>query len=351
MRSRCFGSMLAWILNTKPENGASAGSTMRAVPASRGCGCGAQSSSACRISCTPKLLIPEPKNTGVCWPGQKIDQVERAAGAADEVDIVAQFADFERELFVENGLSMPSIFSASVRFSSPGREAQQAVVAEVIDAAEGLAHADRPGDRAHSMSSTSSISSSSSNGSRTSRSSLLTKVMIGVLRMRQTSSSLIVCASTPFGRVDHHHRGVDGGQHAVGVSEKSSWPGVSSRLTVCPVLELHHRAGHRDAALLFDLHPVRGRVARALAALDRAGELDRAAELQWLARQRSRSPRWWIFPAGIWSLSFYAGQILRKDMERRLGEQQFATVSLVASQVESELATRLHAGSRRPRGG
>ena len=37
-----------------------------------------------------------------------------------------------------------------------------------------------------------------------------------------------------------------------------------------------------------------------------------------------------IFLAGIWSLSFYAGQILRKDMEARLGEQQFATVSLVA---------------------
>ena len=43
-----------------------------------------------------------------------------------------------------------------------------------------------------------SISSSSSSGSRTSRSSLLTKVMIGVSRSRQTSSSLIVCASTPL---------------------------------------------------------------------------------------------------------------------------------------------------------
>jgi len=46
--------------------------------------------------------------------------------------------------------------------------------------------------------STSSISASSSKGSRTSRSILLTKVMIGVLRSRQTSSSLIVCASTPL---------------------------------------------------------------------------------------------------------------------------------------------------------
>ena len=51
---------------------------------------------------------------------------------------------------------------------------------------------------AHSIFSTSSISCSKSKGSRTSRSSLFTKVMIGVLRRRHTSSSLIVCASTPL---------------------------------------------------------------------------------------------------------------------------------------------------------
>ncbi len=51
---------------------------------------------------------------------------------------------------------------------------------------------------AQSIFSTASISSSSSTGSRTSRSILLTKVMIGVLRSRQTSSSLMVCASTPL---------------------------------------------------------------------------------------------------------------------------------------------------------
>ena len=51
---------------------------------------------------------------------------------------------------------------------------------------------------AQSMFSTDSISCSSSIGSRTSRSSLFTKVMIGVLRRRQTSSSLMVCASTPL---------------------------------------------------------------------------------------------------------------------------------------------------------
>ncbi len=51
---------------------------------------------------------------------------------------------------------------------------------------------------AQSIARTDSISSSSASGSRTSRSSLLTKVMIGVARSRQTSSSLIVRASTPF---------------------------------------------------------------------------------------------------------------------------------------------------------
>ena len=50
----------------------------------------------------------------------------------------------------------------------------------------------------HSIFSAASISSSSDSGERTSRSILLTKVMIGVFRRRHTSSSLRVCASTPF---------------------------------------------------------------------------------------------------------------------------------------------------------
>ncbi len=50
-----------------------------------------------------------------------------------------------------------------------------------------------------------------------------------------------------------------------------------------------------------------------------------------------------IFLAGIWSLSFYASQMLRKDMEDLLGEQQFSTVSMVAAQVNRELESRLKA--------
>ncbi len=43
-----------------------------------------------------------------------------------------------------------------------------------------------------------SISLISSNGSRASRSILLTKVMIGTSRSRQTSNSFRVCASMPL---------------------------------------------------------------------------------------------------------------------------------------------------------
>ena len=51
---------------------------------------------------------------------------------------------------------------------------------------------------AHSIWSLSSMLARISIGSIPSRSSLLMKVMIGVLRIRQTSMSFSVCGSTPF---------------------------------------------------------------------------------------------------------------------------------------------------------
>jgi hypothetical protein len=67
MRSRCAGSMFAWILNTKPVNFSSSGVTTR-VTVGRGSGGGAHSTKASSTSRTPKLLIAEPKNTGVWTP-------------------------------------------------------------------------------------------------------------------------------------------------------------------------------------------------------------------------------------------------------------------------------------------
>src|SRR5450631_255699 len=69
-------------------------------------------------------------------------------------------------------------------------------------------------------------------GGRPSRSSLLTKVMMGVSRIRHTSMSLMVRSSTPLAQSIT----INAESTAVSVryvsSEKSSWPGVSRRLTM-----------------------------------------------------------------------------------------------------------------------
>lgn len=48
-----------------------------------------------------------------------------------------------------------------------------------------------------------------------------------------------------------------------------------------------------------------------------------------------------IFLLSIWSLSYYASLILRKDMERLLGDQQFSSVSMLAADINEELDVRL----------
>ncbi|MDO9167038.1 MAG: EAL domain-containing protein [Rhodoferax sp.] len=50
-----------------------------------------------------------------------------------------------------------------------------------------------------------------------------------------------------------------------------------------------------------------------------------------------------VFLVGLWSLSYYATQMLRKDMERLLGEQQFSTAAHVAAEINRELDDRLGA--------
>jgi diguanylate cyclase (GGDEF)-like protein/PAS domain S-box-containing protein len=48
-----------------------------------------------------------------------------------------------------------------------------------------------------------------------------------------------------------------------------------------------------------------------------------------------------IFVIGIWSLAFYASRMLRADMERLLGEQQYTAVSFVADSVNQQIDERL----------
>jgi len=50
-----------------------------------------------------------------------------------------------------------------------------------------------------------------------------------------------------------------------------------------------------------------------------------------------------IFVISIWSLALYASRMLREDMQRLLGEQQFSIVSFIAETVNQELQERLRA--------
>jgi PAS domain S-box-containing protein len=50
-----------------------------------------------------------------------------------------------------------------------------------------------------------------------------------------------------------------------------------------------------------------------------------------------------IFLISIWSLTFYISRMLREDMQRLLGEQQFSTVSYIAAEVNDALGERLKA--------
>src|SRR3546814_11310883 len=75
--------------------------------------------------------------------------------------------------------------------------------------------------------------------------------------MRISDWSSDVCSS------DFHHRAVDSGERAIGVLAEILVPRRVEQIEDEPlVLEGHHRRGHRNAALLLDLHPVRARAPR-----------------------------------------------------------------------------------------
>lgn len=50
-----------------------------------------------------------------------------------------------------------------------------------------------------------------------------------------------------------------------------------------------------------------------------------------------------IFLVSIWSLALYASHILREDMQRLMGEQQFSTATILAAGVNDDLGQRLRA--------
>ena len=87
--------------------------------------------------------------------------------------------------------------------------------------------------------------------------------------------------------VDNHHRRVSGHQSAIGVLREILVAGGIQNIDAVPlILELHHRRSDRNTALLFDLHPVRNRVAGIFLSLYGAGQIDGPAIEQEFFGQR-----------------------------------------------------------------
>src|SRR3569623_1391437 len=86
-----------------------------------------------------------------------------------------------------------------------------------------------------------------------------------------------------LGAVDHHQRGIDRGEGAIGIfREILVARGVEQIDHHVLIGELHYGGGYRDATPFFELHPVRGRVTRGLATFHSAGHLNGTAVEQQL---------------------------------------------------------------------
>ncbi len=288
MRSRCAGSMLAWILKTTPVNLPSCGETSRWI-AARGLGAGASSASASSTSCTPKLLMAEPKKTGVCFPARKAAWSKSGEAPSNQLDLALRLCQLRAESLDDGGIGDigDDLVAFVVQAIGAGAKDAHAPVAQVVDAVKALAHAHRPRE---------------GHGRHAERALDLVHEVQGISHLAvhlvdegedgrvpraadlQQAKRLRLHA---VGRVDHHERRVHGGEHAVGVLGKVLVAGrVEEIHHAVTVLDLHDGARHRDAALLLDLHPVAGGVPRGLSRLHAAGDLDGAREEQELLGER-----------------------------------------------------------------
>jgi hypothetical protein len=165
-------------------------------------------------------------------------------------------------------------------------EEADAVVVQMVHAAKALAHADRPGhwralDLQHGFDFVEQLD----------RRPAFAVELVDEGQDRRVAQAADVQQLDGLGfdtvdRIDHHHRRIDGGQGTVGVlGEVFVARRVEQVDHALAVGELHHRAGDRNAALLFKFHPVRGGVAAGLACAHFAGNLDRATEPEQLFGQ------------------------------------------------------------------
>ncbi len=222
-------------------------------------------------------------------PGQILVHLERRRGALHQLEFLAQLAHgFVADLLqqarrveaLEDGRILPREILA-------GLEDVHFVQHQVIHALQPLAHPDRPGHRRagnaqHRLHLVQQLDR---------RAALAIELVDEGHDRRVAQPAHLHQLDRAFfhtlGAVDHHQRRIHRGQHAVGVfGEVRVARRVEQVDDLALVRKLHHRRGHRDAALLLQRHPVRCRMPRRLAPLHRPGHLDRAAEQQQLFGQR-----------------------------------------------------------------
>ena len=235
MRSRCFGSMFAWILKMKPENASSLGS-INSPPTSRPCGGGAWCRKPLRISSTPKLFIALPKNTGVVFP-LRISALSNAAPAISSISsssvTLAKVASGTRSL-TKSSVMLPT--STGAMYAPPVvRSNKCTCLAKRSNTPLNSAPSPIGQFTGNGLScSTLSISSSNSIAPFDGRSHLLMNVKIGTPRWRQTSNNFCVCTSMPLAASSTITTASTAVSTRYVSSEKSLCPGVSSRLIWYP---------------------------------------------------------------------------------------------------------------------
>ena len=251
MRSRWLASILAWTLNTTPLKAWSSGCTsfttgwrLTRVVLVLDCGLGAKSTKASRTSITPKLFTPEPKNTGVCLPAKKAAWSHAGeAPVANSILSNALVHSWPKRLAKTSASFNRTASKSWGRRSLPLSNTVMACVRKLMMPPKALPWPTGQVMGTQGIPSSRSISSKISKGSRTSRSILLTKVMMGVSRCRHTSIKRRVCDSTPLAASITINAASTAVRTRYVSSEKSLWPGVSSKLmtwsryTICITLD------------------------------------------------------------------------------------------------------------------
>ena len=237
-------------------------------------GAGARSTRVSSSAPTPKLETAEAKSTGVVTPSRNSDCSWSWPLACEQLDLLDGLLPGVA-LAGQRGLGGQRLLGGDGGAAGGAGEAAVGAVRAVQHAAEVAGDADRPGQRRRGEP-----------GALVDLVHQLQGVLaraVPLVDHREHRDAAVPADGEELhrlglealGGVDQHHRGVDGGEDAVGVlGEVGVAGGVEQVDHRVAVLELQGRRGDGDAALLLDVHPVRHRAAPARLAVHRAGLAD-----------------------------------------------------------------------------